>query len=200
MVGTASKATWTCEQWTENFHWWWSEKKWRGLSVLIHGLHGWHTHITSLIALVSLSDVQQVVARCQLADDVRFTTCFGRWITLECPPESLMGSTLFYVSAVVFRLSEEVGGLFLQASPRAGIRAAPAGARDSGYDSLHRRLSVLDRLLHTHAVWLQLGLSHQDATRILQNQPTGVRNQPPLWLLKLSRTSFTSQCTQANTN
>lgn len=35
-------------------------------------------HITSLIALVSLSDVQQVAARCQLADDVRFTTCFGR--------------------------------------------------------------------------------------------------------------------------
>nr|XP_046256967.1 ras and Rab interactor 2-like isoform X2 [Scatophagus argus]XP_046256968.1 ras and Rab interactor 2-like isoform X2 [Scatophagus argus] len=70
-------------------------------------------------------------------------------------------------------LGEEVGGLFLQASPCAGIGAGPAGARDSGYDSLHRRLSVLDRLVHTHAVWLQLGLSRQDATRILQNQPTG---------------------------
>ncbi|XP_029305269.1 ras and Rab interactor 2-like [Cottoperca gobio] len=65
-------------------------------------------------------------------------------------------------------LGEEVGGLFLQASPCAGIRA-----RDSGYDSLHRRLNVLDRLVHTHAVWLQLGLSHQDATNILQSQPTG---------------------------
>ncbi|KAM9365080.1 ras and Rab interactor 2 isoform 1-T1 [Pholidichthys leucotaenia] len=51
--------------------------------------------------------------------------------------------------------------------------AGLAGVRDSGYDSLHRRLSVLDMLVHTHAVWLQLGLSHQDATHILQNQPTG---------------------------
>ncbi|XP_053189147.1 ras and Rab interactor 2-like [Scomber japonicus] len=70
-------------------------------------------------------------------------------------------------------LGEEVGGLFLQASPCAGIGAGPAGARDSGYDSLHRRLSVLDRLVNTHAVWLQLGLNHQDATRILKSQPTG---------------------------
>uniref|UniRef100_A0A3Q3W163 Uncharacterized protein n=1 Tax=Mola mola TaxID=94237 RepID=A0A3Q3W163_MOLML len=72
------------------------------------------------------------------------------------------------------KLGEEVGGLFLRASPRAGIRAVPAGARDSGYDSLRRRLSVLDRLMHTHAVWLQLGISHQDATRLLQSQPTGI--------------------------
>ncbi|XP_042358059.1 ras and Rab interactor 2-like [Plectropomus leopardus] len=70
-------------------------------------------------------------------------------------------------------MGEEVGGLFLQASPRAGIGSGLSGARDSGYDSLHRRLSVLDRLVHTHAVWLQLGLSHQDATQILQSQPTG---------------------------
>ncbi|KAM9344888.1 ras and Rab interactor 2-like [Symphorus nematophorus] len=70
-------------------------------------------------------------------------------------------------------LGEEVGGLFLQASPCARMGAGLAGARDSGYDSLHRRLSVLDRLAHTHAVWLQLGLSHQDAARILQSQPTG---------------------------
>ncbi|XP_008300008.1 ras and Rab interactor 2-like [Stegastes partitus] len=70
-------------------------------------------------------------------------------------------------------LGEEVGGLFLQASPCAGVGSGLAGARDSGYDSLHRRLSVLDRLVHTHAVWLQLGLSHQDATHILQNQPAG---------------------------
>ncbi|XP_056251707.1 ras and Rab interactor 2-like isoform X1 [Seriola aureovittata] len=74
----------------------------------------------------------------------------------------------------VFRLSEEVGGLFLQPSPCAGIRAGPAGARDSGYDSLHRRLSVLDRLIHTHAVWLQLSLSHQDAMLLLQNQEAGM--------------------------
>uniref|UniRef100_A0A3P8SFE6 Ras and Rab interactor 2 n=1 Tax=Amphiprion percula TaxID=161767 RepID=A0A3P8SFE6_AMPPE len=70
-------------------------------------------------------------------------------------------------------LGEEVGGLFLQASPCTGIGAGLAGARDSGYDSLHRRLSVLDRLVHTHAVWLQLGLSHQDARRLLQSQPAG---------------------------
>uniref|UniRef100_A0A3Q0RYX0 Ras and Rab interactor 2 n=1 Tax=Amphilophus citrinellus TaxID=61819 RepID=A0A3Q0RYX0_AMPCI len=71
------------------------------------------------------------------------------------------------------RLGEEVGGLFLQASPCAGISAGLRGARDSGYDSLHRRLSMLDRLVHTHAVWLQLGLSHEEATHILQNQPAG---------------------------
>lgn len=70
-------------------------------------------------------------------------------------------------------LGEEVGGLFLQASPCAGIGAGLAGVRDSGYDSLQRRLSILDRLVHTHAVWLQLGLSHQDAARILQSQPMG---------------------------
>ncbi|KAG7512365.1 ras and Rab interactor 2-like [Solea senegalensis] len=70
-------------------------------------------------------------------------------------------------------LSEEVGGLFLQASPCAGIGTGLAGARDSGYDSLHRRLSVLDRLMHTHTVWLLLSLSHQEVTSILQNQPTG---------------------------
>ncbi|KAK1905849.1 Rab interactor 2 [Dissostichus eleginoides] len=70
-------------------------------------------------------------------------------------------------------LGEEVRGLFLQTSPCAGIRSGLAGARDSGYDSLRRRLTVLDRLVHTHAVWLQLGLSHQEATDILQSQPAG---------------------------
>ncbi|XP_030012214.1 ras and Rab interactor 2 [Sphaeramia orbicularis] len=70
-------------------------------------------------------------------------------------------------------LGEEVGGLFLQATPCTGMSAGLAGVRDSGYDSLHRRLSVLDRLVQTHAVWLQLGLSHMDAIQILQNQPTG---------------------------
>lgn len=54
------------------------------------------------------------------------------------------------------------------------MRGAPSRARDSGYDSLHRRLSVLDRLVQTHAVWLQLGLSHQEATLLLHNQPAGV--------------------------
>lgn len=81
---------------------------------------------------------------------------------------------LWLFPALVCSLGEEVGRLFLQASPHAGMRAAPTRARDSGYDSLHRRLSVLDRLVQTHAVWLQLGLSHQEATLILQNQPAGV--------------------------
>ncbi|TNN72379.1 Ras and Rab interactor 2 [Liparis tanakae] len=74
-------------------------------------------------------------------------------------------------------LGEEVGGLFLQASPCAGMRAGPAGVRDSGYDSLRRRLSVLDRLVQTHAVWLQLGFGHQDAVRLLHGQPPGVKAQ-----------------------
>uniref|UniRef100_A0A3Q2PCL1 Ras and Rab interactor 2 n=1 Tax=Fundulus heteroclitus TaxID=8078 RepID=A0A3Q2PCL1_FUNHE len=70
-------------------------------------------------------------------------------------------------------LSEEVGRLFLQASPCPGRGAGPTKARDSGYDSLRCRLSVLDRLMHTHPVWLQLGLSRQDAAGILQDQPAG---------------------------
>ncbi|XP_040905445.1 ras and Rab interactor 2-like [Toxotes jaculatrix] len=70
-------------------------------------------------------------------------------------------------------LGEEVGGLFLQAPPCPGVGVGLAGARDSGYDSLHRRLSILDRLVHTHSVWLQLCLSHQEATLLLQNQPAG---------------------------
>lgn len=73
------------------------------------------------------------------------------------------------------RLGEEVGGLFLQAGPPASLTAASAGVRDSGYDSLRRRLSILDRLMQTHSVWLQLSLSYQGATCLLQNQPAGVR-------------------------
>lgn len=47
--------------------------------------------------------------------------------------------------------------------------------RDSGYDSLSNRLSVLDRLLHTHPIWLQLSLSEEEAAEVLQSQPPGVR-------------------------
>ncbi|CDQ66699.1 unnamed protein product [Oncorhynchus mykiss] len=67
-------------------------------------------------------------------------------------------------------LDGQVGGLFLP--PCVGVRAGLAGVRDSGNDSL-RRMSVLDRLVQTHAVWLQLGLSRAEATRKLQPQPTG---------------------------
>uniref|UniRef100_A0A8C3Y2C5 SH2 domain-containing protein n=1 Tax=Catharus ustulatus TaxID=91951 RepID=A0A8C3Y2C5_CATUS len=46
--------------------------------------------------------------------------------------------------------------------------------RDSGYDSLSNKLSILDKLLHTHPVWLQLGLSDAEAVEILQTQPPGI--------------------------
>lgn len=45
--------------------------------------------------------------------------------------------------------------------------------RDSGYDSLSNKLSILDKLLHTHPVWLQLGLSDAEAMEILRAQPPG---------------------------
>ncbi|XP_029449630.1 ras and Rab interactor 2 isoform X2 [Rhinatrema bivittatum] len=48
-----------------------------------------------------------------------------------------------------------------------------AFARDSGYDSFSQKLSVLDKLLHTHPVWLQLGLSEEETVSILQCQPPG---------------------------
>ncbi|XP_025057684.1 ras and Rab interactor 2 isoform X2 [Alligator sinensis] len=46
--------------------------------------------------------------------------------------------------------------------------------RDSGYDSLSNKLSILDKLLHTHPVWLQLGLNDNEAVEILQSQPPGI--------------------------
>lgn len=67
-------------------------------------------------------------------------------------------------------LEGEVSGLFLQSSVCTGA----AGVRDSGYDSLGRRISVLDRLTHTHPVWLLLPLNDEEAKRILQPQPPGV--------------------------
>ncbi|XP_061693957.1 ras and Rab interactor 2 isoform X3 [Syngnathoides biaculeatus] len=70
-------------------------------------------------------------------------------------------------------VGEGVGGLFLRATSCADMGTGLAGVRDSGYDSLHRRLSVLDRLISTHSVWLQLDLSHQNAIKLLQNQTTG---------------------------
>ncbi|CAL8391338.1 unnamed protein product [Arctogadus glacialis] len=73
-------------------------------------------------------------------------------------------------------LSGELDGLFLQApplKPPTGWGPGPAGARDSGYDSLHRRLSLLDRVSQTHAVWLQLGCSHHDTVALLESQSPG---------------------------
>ncbi|XP_053567981.1 ras and Rab interactor 2 [Bombina bombina] len=43
--------------------------------------------------------------------------------------------------------------------------------RDSGYESISYKPSILDKLLHTHPVWLQLGLSDDRVLDILQEQP-----------------------------
>ncbi|KAI3352651.1 hypothetical protein L3Q82_019295 [Scortum barcoo] len=67
-------------------------------------------------------------------------------------------------------LESEVSGVYLQ-SPHCG---GTGGERDSGYDSLRRRMSVLDRLTQTHPVWLLLAVSEEEASRILLKQPPGV--------------------------
>ncbi|XP_029917976.1 ras and Rab interactor 2 isoform X2 [Myripristis murdjan] len=67
-------------------------------------------------------------------------------------------------------LEGEVSGVYLQ-SPHCG---GAGGERDSGYDSLRRRMSVLDRLTQTHPVWLLLAVSEEEARRILLKQPPGV--------------------------
>ncbi|XP_063740298.1 ras and Rab interactor 2-like isoform X2 [Eleginops maclovinus] len=67
-------------------------------------------------------------------------------------------------------LEGEVCGVYLQSPSCAGL----GGERDSGYDSLRRRMSVLDRLTQTHPVWLLLAVSEEEATRILLKQPPGV--------------------------
>uniref|UniRef100_A0A3P9N2S9 Ras and Rab interactor 2 n=2 Tax=Poecilia reticulata TaxID=8081 RepID=A0A3P9N2S9_POERE len=48
------------------------------------------------------------------------------------------------------------------------------GEWDSGYDSLRRRMSVLERLTQTHQVWLLLAVSEEEASGILLKQPPGV--------------------------
>ncbi|KAG8444010.1 hypothetical protein GDO86_009266, partial [Hymenochirus boettgeri] len=45
--------------------------------------------------------------------------------------------------------------------------------RDSGYESVSFKLSILDKLLHTHPVWLQLGLGDDKVSGIIQDQPPG---------------------------
>lgn len=67
------------------------------------------------------------------------------------------------------------GSAYLQA-PRCG---GLGGERDSGYDSLRRRMSVWDRLTQTHPVWLLLAVSEEEAGRMLLTQPPGVRG--PSW-------------------
>ncbi|XP_048864181.1 ras and Rab interactor 2 [Brienomyrus brachyistius] len=67
-------------------------------------------------------------------------------------------------------LEGQMTGVYVQ-SP---TFADPTTPRDSGYDSLQRHMSVLDRLKQTHSVWLLLGLGDEEAVRILQSQPPGV--------------------------
>ncbi|XP_024866347.1 ras and Rab interactor 2 isoform X2 [Kryptolebias marmoratus] len=62
----------------------------------------------------------------------------------------------------------DLRGLQHQQCPGSG------GERDSGYDSLRRRMSVLERLTETHPVWLLLGVSEEEAAGILLKQPAGV--------------------------
>lgn len=78
--------------------------------------------------------------------------------TVDKEPEDIQG------------LESEVSGVYLQ-SPHCG---GMGGERDSGYDSLRRRMSVLDRLTQTHPVWLLLAISEEEAGGILLQQPPGV--------------------------
>lgn len=70
------------------------------------------------------------------------------------------------------RLQSQEGGVDVQSPKCAGV----GEERDSGYDSLRRRMSVLDRLSLTHPAWLLLTVSAEEATRILLQQPPGVNN------------------------
>ncbi|KAG7238194.1 hypothetical protein INR49_031109 [Caranx melampygus] len=67
-------------------------------------------------------------------------------------------------------LESEVSGVYLQSPHCGGV----GSERDSGYDSLRRRMSVLDRLIQTHPVWLLLAISEEKANHILLKQPPGV--------------------------
>ncbi|KAM7393586.1 hypothetical protein PAMP_020445 [Pampus punctatissimus] len=67
-------------------------------------------------------------------------------------------------------LESEVCGVYLQSPHCGGV----GGERDSGYDSLRRRMSVLDRLTQTHPVWLLLAVSEEETRCILLKQPPGV--------------------------
>ncbi|MBN3304797.1 RIN2 protein, partial [Amia calva] len=63
-------------------------------------------------------------------------------------------------------IEEDLSSLYLQDST--------GSARDSGYDSLKRKISILDRLIKTHPVWLLLQLNDEEAMRILKHQPPGI--------------------------
>lgn len=62
------------------------------------------------------------------------------------------------------------GGAHLQPPHSRGS----VGEWDSGYDSLRRRMSVLERLTQTHQVWLLLAVSEEEGSCMLLKQPPGV--------------------------
>lgn len=80
--------------------------------------------------------------------------------------------TLCVCVCVCARLESQVSSVQVQSPSCAGV----GGERDSGYVSLRRRMSVLDRLSLTHPAWLLLTLSAEEATLILLQQPPGVNN------------------------
>lgn len=85
----------------------------------------------------------------------------------EPPAEGAL--TSLCVSA---RMESQERSVHEQSPNRDGV----GGERDSGYDSLRRRMSVLDRLSLTHPAWLLLTVSAEEATHILLQQPPGVNN------------------------
>nr|XP_061791492.1 ras and Rab interactor 2-like [Nerophis lumbriciformis] len=68
------------------------------------------------------------------------------------------------------KMSSEACGIYQGAPQHDSVRCE----RDYGYDSLRRKMSVLDRLTQTHPVWLLLTVSEEEATQILLKQPPGV--------------------------
>lgn len=80
-----------------------------------------------------------------------------------------------FTLCVTARLESEVSGVYLQSPCCGGV----GGEKDSGYDSLRRKMSVLDRLTQTHPVWLLLAVSEEEASHILLKQPPGVRGYHP---------------------
>ncbi|KAG9350538.1 hypothetical protein JZ751_026904 [Albula glossodonta] len=97
----------------------------------------------------------------------------GSTVCFECFLRGPLNSPIFPKHFNSGPLEGEVSGVYLQSPPCTGS----AGARDSGYDSLRRRMSVLDRLTQTHPVWLLLSLSNEEAGRILLQQSPGVRHR-----------------------
>ncbi|XP_045688637.1 ras and Rab interactor 2 isoform X2 [Phyllostomus hastatus] len=83
-------------------------------------------------------------------------------------PEGLKGNTKRMDSFCILSMVRHKDDGY---SKEKDVKTCP---RDSGYDSLSNRLSILDRLLHTHPIWLQLSLSEEEVAEVLQSQPPGI--------------------------